>query len=67
MRVGLFLLLIAPILAYKNAMFYCGFSGDFCGQSIADDVNPNIQTVILAFANTASDGNIIVDESNFPA
>ena len=23
---------------YDLSIFYCGFSGDFCGQSISDDV-----------------------------
>lgn len=52
---------------YKNAMFYCGFSGDFCGQSKINDVHSSINTVILAFANTLPDGQIIVDSDvNFP-
>lgn len=53
--------LIGQATSYKNSMFFCGFSGDFCGQSTYDDVNPNIQTIILAFANTVQDGSIIVD------
>lgn len=48
-------------------MFYCGFSGDFCGQSKINDVHSSINTVILAFANTLPDGQIIVDSDvNFP-
>jgi len=47
-------------------MFYCGFGGDFCGHSDTDDVNPKSAIVILAFANTQSDGSIIVDSGNYP-
>jgi hypothetical protein len=47
--------------SFKNAIFYCGFSGDYCGQSKINDVNPNIDTIILAFANTKPDGTVIVD------
>ena len=47
-------------------MFYCGFGGDFCGQSTKDDVNPKSTIVILAFGNSAADGKIVVDDSNFP-
>lgn len=47
-------------------MFYCGFSGNFCGQSTTDDVNTKSSIVILAFANTNYDGSITVDEPNFP-
>ena len=54
-------------MSYHNSIFFCGFSGDYCGQSTTDDVNPNIQTIILAFANTAQDGSIVIDENNFPA
>lgn len=48
-------------------MFYCGFGGDYCGQSIIDDVNPLAHIIILAFANTLPDGKIIVDDSKFPS
>jgi hypothetical protein len=47
-------------------MFYCGFGGNYCGQSNTNDVNNKAAIVILAFANTKSDGSISVDESNFP-
>jgi hypothetical protein len=43
------------------SMFYCGFSGDYCGQSNTDDVNPKSSIVILAFINTQSDGSVIMD------
>ena len=47
-------------------MFYCGFSGHYCGQSTTDDVNPRSSIVILAFANTNNDGSISVDTPNYP-
>jgi chitinase len=52
--------------AYDVSMFYCGFGGNFCGQSTKDDVNPNVKTVILAFVNTQTDGSVIADDANFP-
>ena len=42
-------------------MFYCGFGGQFCGQSKTDDVNPKADIVILAFANTQKDGSALMD------
>lgn len=51
----------APGASYVLSMFYCGFSGNFCGQSSTDDVNSKSAIVILAFANTNSDGTITVD------
>jgi hypothetical protein len=39
-------------------MFYCGFGGDYCGQSTYDDVNAKATTVILAFGNTQTDGSL---------
>ena len=53
--------------SYDLSMFYCGFSGEFCGQSEIDDIYSSTSLVILAFANTLPDGTVIVDESNFPA
>jgi len=47
-------------------MFYCGFSGDYCGQSNTDDVNPKASIVILAFLNTSPDGSALIDRNNFP-
>lgn len=48
------------------SMFYCGFGGDFCGQSDTDDVNPAATNVILAFVNTNPNGSVFVDAENFP-
>jgi len=47
-------------------MFYCGFSGEFCGQSSINDVNDKASIVLLAFANILSNGSILVDAQNFP-
>lgn len=48
------------------SIFYCGFSGSFCGQSTTDDVNPKAKFVVLAFANTQTDGKVITDDDHFP-
>ncbi len=54
-------------IEYNVSMFYCGFSGEYCGQSNSDDINEKVDIVILAFANTNADGSIRVDEKNFPS
>ncbi len=59
--------LLAVSTGYENSIFYCGFSGDYCGQSTTNDIHPSINTIILAFANTAPDGRIVIDEDNYPA
>ena len=46
------------------SIFWCGFSGDYCGQSRDDDLNSKTTHVILAFANVNSDGSIKFDTSN---
>lgn len=56
----------APGASHVLSMFYCGFGGNYCGQSNTNDVNNKAAIVILAFANTNSDGSISVDEPNFP-
>ena len=48
------------------SQFYCGFSGQFCGQSNSDDINPRSSIVILAFANTQPNGTIKIDQPNYP-
>lgn len=61
------LALTATIVSpYDLSMFYCGFGGNFCGQSTDDDVHPKTTTVILAFVNTQTDGSVIADDANFP-
>lgn len=46
--------------------YYCGFGGNFCGESYNDDVNPRASIVILAYADIAPNGEIIIDAVNFP-
>jgi hypothetical protein len=48
------------------AQYYCTFSGDYCGQSTSDDSNSKSALLILAFANIASNGSIVIDQANFP-
>lgn len=62
----LLLLCAYSVQAYDLSIFYCGFGGDFCGQSDTDDVHPKASFVILAFVNTNSDGSITTDSANFP-
>lgn len=67
MRHSLLLLLVLVCTSsLPVSIFYCGFGGDYCGQSNTDDVNPNVKFVILAFVNTQVDGSVIVDDANFP-
>lgn len=58
---------IAANSSHSLSMFYCGFGSDFCGQSSTDDVSPKASVVILAFANTQSNGSILVDSANYPS
>jgi Glycosyl hydrolases family 18 len=65
------IILLLSVLAFSAAahevsMFYCGFGGNFCGQSSTDDVNPGSSFVILAFVNTNYDGSVTIDDVNFP-
>lgn len=55
-----------PVNNRVLSVFWCGFSGDFCGQSTTDDVNPKATHVILAFANTNPDGSVFVDTAHWP-
>ena len=48
------------------SMFYCGFGGDYCGQSSTNDVNSATTNVILAFVNSNADGSVSIDAANFP-
>lgn len=69
MKLHLCLLITLAIFtasAYDLSMFYCGFGGNFCGQSTTDDVHPKTTTVILAFVNTQTDGSVLADDANFP-
>jgi len=49
-------------ISFSTSIFYCGFGGDFCGQSKTDDVNPSTDIIILAFANTKPDGSVVMDQ-----
>ena len=62
----LLLLITCLVQSYDLSMFYCGFGGNFCGQSTDDDVYYKSTTVILAFVNTQTDGSVIADDANFP-
>jgi hypothetical protein len=64
--VVLLAVLVLSTKAYELSMFYCGFSGDYCGQSNTDDVNPGASFVILAFVNTNANGSVTIDDANFP-
>lgn len=70
MKLTSFLLLLIIGAFYAQAfdvsIFYCGFGGDYCGQSSTDDVHPHASFVILAFANTNTDGSVSIDDANFP-
>jgi chitinase len=69
MKPSFIILLLAVLVCIHTlpvSIFYCGFGGDYCGQSADDDVNPNVKFVILAFANPQYDGNVLVDDANFP-
>lgn len=57
---------VTPSSGKVLSIFWCGFGGDYCGQSTTDDVNPKATHVILAFANSNSDGSISVDTANWP-
>ncbi len=57
---------VPPHAGKVLSIFWCGFGGDFCGQSTTNDVNPKATHVILAFANSNSDGTITVDSANWP-
>lgn len=48
------------------AQYYCGFSSSFCGQSTQDDTNRNATLIILAFADIALNGSIIMDTATYP-
>jgi hypothetical protein len=56
----------APGASNVLSMFYCGFGGDYCGQSNTDDVNDKASIIIMAFVNTQSGGSVKMDEKNYP-
>jgi chitinase len=62
----LLLISVSYVQTFDLSIFYCGFGGDYCGQSKEDDLNPSASIVILAFSNTNSDGSVSIDDANFP-
>lgn len=60
------LLLVQSVYSAPLVQYYCGFSGSFCGQSTQDDTNRNSSLIVLAFANIAVNGSIILDSNSFP-
>ena len=52
---------IDPVTGKVLSIFWCGFSGSYCGQSTTDDVYSKATHVILAFVNTHTDGSVIAD------
>jgi chitinase len=50
--------------SHQLSIFWCGFGGDYCGQSVDDDVYDKATIVILAFANSKDDGSL--DTGTFP-
>lgn len=48
------------------SMAYCGFSGNFCGESINDDVYARSVNVILSYAIISSNGAVMVDADHYP-
>lgn len=61
------LCLVALASSYSLSLFWCGFSGEYCGQSNQiNDVNPKADFISLAFANINTDGSVRVDDANFP-
>ena len=61
-----FLCWVCVMYSAPLAEYYCTFGPTFCGQSTTDDTNSNATLVIMAFANIASNGSIILDSANYP-
>lgn len=74
MRSSLFLsaVIIVTLLGCASAvpnilsLVYCGFGGNYCGQSIDDDVYSRATHVLLAYAVVTPNGAISVDADHFP-
>lgn len=41
------------------AIYWCGFDGNYCGQSNSDDVYDDATHVMMAFANANKDGSLV--------
>lgn len=66
MKLILVTLLVILASSAPLAEYYCGFSLNFCGQSTTDDTNANSSLIMLAFANIASNGSVVMDTANYP-
>lgn len=74
MRSSLFLsmaviaILLGCVSALPNilSVAYCGFGGNYCGESINDDVYSRATHVLLAYAVVAPNGAVTVDAEHFP-
>jgi hypothetical protein len=68
MRLLMTLLAAIAVISSSDpvAIYYCGFSGSFCGQSNTDDTNHNTTLVVLAFANILSNGSVVMDTDHYP-
>lgn len=47
-------------------MAYCGFGGNYCGDSFNDDVYARTNNVLLSYALIAPNGAVILDTDNYP-
>jgi chitinase len=61
-----FTIFVCLASSYSLSIFYCGFSGPFCGQSKTNDINSKADFIPLAFSNIKSDGGVILHAANFP-
>lgn len=60
--------LISCTVAAPNTLSvsYCGFGGNFCGESINDDVNSRATHVLLSYAVVGSNGAVLIDADHYP-
>jgi hypothetical protein len=60
--------LLGCVAAAPNVLSvsYCGFGGNYCGESISDDVNPRATHVLLSYALVAPNGALLLDADHFP-
>ena len=57
------LTLVCPVPLIQ---YYCGYGGDYCGQSTTDDTHTSASIIVLAFADINTDGTVVIDEPNHP-
>lgn len=66
------LLVLALFFTYGEAgpttisISYCGFSGQYCGESYNDDVYARSANVFLSYAIVGTNGAVIVDADHYP-